>query len=937
MPQCLPVRKGGRVYFFSNKTFALAARSKRVLQLGIHLHGEWSDVMDAVSCPGLIVHLKHHESRLWVIVENYLDRPQMVTYKTPLFSIQTEIEYCWVPDKGRHRITIMKGRGSIQETKQLHVIGEEKMLLTPDQISTEGLRRVFPNLFAEKIGCCRQFVVTSLGLSSDLPRFCQPQARVSGPQENQELQLAVDNLVREGVVEESRQELPHLIPIFAVKKPNGTTRVVLDFRLFNSCCRLLKYTGVHRLWMLAMVPFFRVGSQLDLRDSFHQIPLHSKVQKSFGFKLHNRYYFYKRLPQGWLNSPGFFVRALELTLKAAEDRLKKAGSSGKVFSYVDDILVLSQSKQEHARDMAIVLDQFERDGFTLRADKCNFMVASFQFLGYSLSSQGWEPNETLVGKLSHLSPPSTTKEWRAVVGWLHQLVPFLYDGMKIHYLLNRVRLTGKGWPEFLTTLHQQMVRLHHTVPKETFVIGIDASTLGWGATLSQSGRIILCCSGLWSTPLQTHFQKAIDEGSRVGAWSMSNECEAEGLRRALLVFRPYVWGLPVVVLSDNASVTSFNRFESCSPFVQRRLHVVLSICPQIRFVSGVANCLPDFLSRCHQFGCTFSELAVEARGIEISTQEVQPSSTISPELWHRLHSGHHGLATMLYRSKLWNLPVSKEALQDNLRKCRVCQRFQHLRRDSQLHSSCLAQYPGHIVSVDFIGPVNKKWILVVVDQFSRLVKLKVVTSVSGSVIQTGLVEWIQKTGTRMQMVQCDNAKGFGLSLFTWLHGMGVKVKFSNPYDHRSNGLVERTNRSVISRIGKLKLAAGGQQEWWELVAQAEEEVNHSYHRGLGRSPNCVWRARGQVLEDVRQRTGALRKEMNRGRVKKKTQFQVGDWVWLYRLKDKETGNWSKFEPPWEGPHLIVAKPGDHTYEVQLSQSGHQRKFKVHVDFLRPYV
>lgn len=935
VPHCLPIRKGGRVFFFSNKTFAVPAHGHRVLQLGISVLGAWGSAMDAVSSPGLVVHLKHQESRLWVIVENYLDRPQMLTYKTPLFSIETEIEFCWVPDKGRRRIAIKQGK--IELTKQLdcRITTMPDISLTPSQVTAEGLKSVFPGLFAERVGCCNKFIVPDLDLVSALPRFNQPAARVSGPQETRELQLAVDNLIRENIVQESRDELPHLIPIFAIKKPNGTSRVVLDFRLFNSCCRLLRYTGTHRLWILSSIPPFCVGSQLDLRDSFHQIRLQPGMQRSFGFKLHNRYYFYKRLPQGWLNSPGFFVRALDLTLKAAEDRLKAVGSTGRVFSYVDDVLLLSASREAHAKDLAIVLDQFAQDGFTLRAEKCRFMVDSFLFLGYTLSSKGWIPNENLVGQLQQLTAPTTQKEWRAVAGWLHQLVPFLFKGLQVQQIFHRVRQTGKGWPQFLQALQQQMIRLHHQVPTGTYVIGIDASSLGWGATLSQNGQVLLCCSGLWSTPLQRHFTKAIDDGARVGTWSLANEWEAEGLRRALLVFQPIVWGLPVILMSDNAAVASFARPESCSPFIQRRLHVVLSICPQIRFVSGTANCLPDFLSRCQPFGCSFSELPVEARfGLTFAQ-----TTTVSPPpiaIWNRLHSGHNGLLTMLHRSKLWNLPASRDSLIQGIRQCRVCQQFQQVRRDSLLRPIDLPDFPGQVLSLDFIGPVNRKWILVIVDQFSRMVRLQVVRGTSASIVREAIQSWITTMGRKPHRVHCDNATSFGLQLFEWLRHQQIQAVFASPYDHRSNGLVERVNREVNRVLGKLKLSSGV-TEWWRLVDKTQQELNHSYHRGLGTFPSCVWNGDQQVLADVKKRTKALHAEMNRGRVASSVEFQTGQWVWMYRLKERSTGQLGKFDPPWGGPFKVLARPGKNTYVVHLTGSSRHRRYQVHGDFLRSVI
>ncbi|GMH45321.1 hypothetical protein BSKO_13278 [Bryopsis sp. KO-2023] len=328
-----------------------------------------------------------------------------------------------------------------------------------------------------------------------------------------------------------------------------------------------------------------------------------------------------------------------------------------------------------------------------------------------------------------------------------------------------------------------MIRLACPDDSQDYLVGVDASLEGWGGVLYQNRKPVLCCSGLWSDNLHKKFESM----NEVGKWNLSNECEAEALHRILMVLKPYIWGLPVTVVSDNKAVVSFSNPSNCSPFIRRRLHNVLDVCPNIQFVCGTSNCLPDFLSRCRTFGVAFPNTIEKGKSEKVTCQV----TTTSVEDWEKLHAGHFGLDTIMYRSGLWNIPISRTEAVERLSKCKVCQAFQNLRRDTPLHPPIETSYPGQVVALDFIGPTDGRYVLVMVDRFSRLVRLFLTRSTQHSVVMNALSNWRRTLGP-MLCVQLDNAKSFTAHAFrTWLDQLGVKAIYSNPYDHRSHGLVER--------------------------------------------------------------------------------------------------------------------------------------------------
>ena len=125
-----------------------------------------------------------------------------------------------------------------------------------------------------------------------------------------------------------------------------------------------------------------------------------------------------------------------------------------------------------------------------------------------LNGDGWRPETEVFGKLRHISPPSSTKEWRQVKGWLNQLTRFVANGEKTVSALDVAQQSNSpaDWEAFLACLEKHATSIMHPREHKEFMIGVDASTVGCGAVLLQKGCGIICCaSGTWRTE-QRHWK-----------------------------------------------------------------------------------------------------------------------------------------------------------------------------------------------------------------------------------------------------------------------------------------------------------------------------------------------------------------------------------------------------------------------------------------------
>ena len=59
----------------------------------------------------------------------------------------------------------------------------------------------------------------------------------------------------------------------------------------------------------------RFFSKIDLKDGFFHIPIREQDQHKTAFRVGNKLYEWKVMPQGFINSPAIFQRYIDLTLE----------------------------------------------------------------------------------------------------------------------------------------------------------------------------------------------------------------------------------------------------------------------------------------------------------------------------------------------------------------------------------------------------------------------------------------------------------------------------------------------------------------------------------------------------------------------------------------------------------------------------------------------
>lgn len=263
-----------------------------------------------------------------------------------------------------------------------------------------------------------------------------------------------------------------------------------------------------------------------------------------------------------------------------------------------------------------------------------------------------------------------------------------------------------------------------------------------------------------------------------------------------------------------------------------------------------------------------------------------------------------GLQGMLHRRRLWNINVSKDQLIAGLKSCEVCRRHRRMNRDTRLGTLNASTRPNDIVGMDFIEPLDGRYILVAVEFFSRRVQVEVCRNADEASVVRSLRRWVSDCGPIRKLVTDQGRQFTGDLVQQWCDRGGVGRFYTHVYDHRSNALVERCNRSVLETLRKLKMASKTER-WWILIDQVERVMNGSFHKALGRTPFEAFYGTVQVHRQlVTKRREDMRKRNEGRREVVQNDLQEGSRVLVYEFENADRGRLEKLAAMWTDPHVI---------------------------------
>ena len=116
-------------------------------------------------------------------------------------------------------------------------------------------------------------------------------------------------------------------------------------------------------------------------------------------------------PNGLSNAPGTFCRALGLVLRGL--------SWESVVYFLDDIVILGRSFEDHMQNMEPVWSQFRDFKPKLKPSKCELLKRDIIFLGHKVSREGVSPNPGKVREVDEWLTPKNKTELKSFLGLIN--------------------------------------------------------------------------------------------------------------------------------------------------------------------------------------------------------------------------------------------------------------------------------------------------------------------------------------------------------------------------------------------------------------------------------------------------------------------------------------------------------------------------------------
>jgi hypothetical protein len=307
------------------------------------------------------------------------------------------------------------------------------------------------------------------------------------------LKAELDALLEKGFIRPSAS--PWGSPALFVPKKDGTQRLCVDYRALNAVTIKNKYPLPRIDDLMDQLRQAKYFSKIDLRSGYHQMKIRPEDIHKTTFVTRYGQYEYTVVSFGLTNAPAYFMNMMN---KVFMDELDKC-----VVVFIDDILVYSQSAEEHEEHLRIVLGKLRQHQLYAKFSKCEFWMEEVAFLGHVLSAKGVAVDPSKIETVSKWQSPKSVTEIRSFLSLAGYYRRFIENFSKISKPMTELLKSNMPyvWSDKCEASFQEL-KTHLTTTSvltlpdasKEFVVYCDASRQGLGCVLMQGGKVVAYAS-----------------------------------------------------------------------------------------------------------------------------------------------------------------------------------------------------------------------------------------------------------------------------------------------------------------------------------------------------------------------------------------------------------------------------------------------------------
>ncbi|KAK8948956.1 hypothetical protein KSP39_PZI005193 [Platanthera zijinensis] len=685
------------------------------------------------------------------------------------------------------------------------------------------------------------------------------------PPELEELRKQLKELLDTGMIRPSKA--PYGAPVLFQKKKDGSLRMCVDYRALNKVTVKNKYPIPLIADLFDRMGSAKIYSKMDLQKGYYQVRIAEGDEPKTTCITRYGSYEWLVMPFGLTNAPATFCTLMNRIFHPYLDQF--------VVVYLDDIVIYSNSMEEHVEHLRIIFQALRENELYVKRSKCTFGVEEVHFLGHVIGHGRLKMDAAKIQAIVDWEPPTKVTELRSFLGLANYYRRFIQGYSRRAAPLTDLLKKDKtwAWDEGCQQAFEDLKLAMSTEPVlslpdfgKEFEVQTDASDFAIGGVLMQDGH-----------PIAYESRKLNETERRYTV----QEKEMTTIIHCLRVWRHYLLGAKFVVKTDNVATSYFQTQKKLSAKQARWQDFLAEFDYTLEYKPGKANVVADALSRKAGLAAMITAkgklLARIKEGLQqdpLAKEWMQAAKEgktkqfwVEDELlytkgkrlyipkWDNLRrelikechdtrwAGHPGQKrTMALVEIMYYWPRMKESVDTYVKTCLVCQqdKVENRQPAGLLEPLPVPDHPWHTVTLDFISALPKSEgfgsIMVVVDRFSKygtfIPRTKDCTAEEAA--QGFFKEVVKHWGLPLNIVS-DRDPRFTGKLWTELFKMmGSQLNFSTSFHPQSDGQTERVNGLLECYLRHF--VSANQRDWAKILDVAQFSYNLQKSESTGRSP-----------------------------------------------------------------------------------------------------
>ncbi len=224
-------------------------------------------------------------------------------------------------------------------------------------------------------------------------------------------------------------------PVFFVPKKDGTLRLCVDYRGLNQITRKNRYPLPLISEAIDRLSGAKYHTKLDIRDAYHRVRIAEGEEWKTAYRTRYGHYEYTVMPFGLANAPAAFQSHVNAMLRPYLDVF--------VIAYLDDIVVYSNTAEEHREHVRTVLKALLQAGLYLKLRKCEFNAKEIGFVGFVITLDEVRMEPDRIATIAEWPIPESHRDIQVFLGFANFYRRFIKGFSKIVKPLTAMLKGGK--------------------------------------------------------------------------------------------------------------------------------------------------------------------------------------------------------------------------------------------------------------------------------------------------------------------------------------------------------------------------------------------------------------------------------------------------------------------------------------------------------------